>query len=188
MRRLKKICAILILCILLFNIIGYRFLLNYLEAASNEAVVAKLDRQEYNDYELVTITVPLNLPYETDWKDFERLDGTVTLQGKSYRYVKRKIYHGQLVLLCLPDESARRFDTAKDEFFKIANDLTGDNAGGKGASNMSGKALSNVFEQPAVFRLAVVASLLPVKFRLTNVHARSVFTPGINGKPPQSAC
>lgn len=121
---LKKLAAISFLLLFLFNIIGYRILFYYVQKQGDIKVQASLDRENYNEDDLITIKVPLSLPYQTNWKNFERIDGEVTLDGKIYRYVKRKVENGQLVLLCLPDEHKQRLQTARDDFFKMANDLS----------------------------------------------------------------
>ena len=120
---MKKLAAISLLLLLLFNFIGYRFLINALQSKAEKQLVAKLDNNEYNDDDLVTITVPLSMPYLTDSKNFERKDGEITLNGKIYHYVKQKIYQGNLILKCLPDEQKMHLQNAKNEFFQLANDI-----------------------------------------------------------------
>jgi len=121
---MKKLAAIFFFSIFLFNAIGYRLVFYYEQQKADAKVEASLDNNDYNEQDLITIKVPLQLPYQTNWKEFERVDGEVTLDGKIYKYVKRKIEDGQLVLMCLPDEHKQRLQTARDDFFKLANDLT----------------------------------------------------------------
>lgn len=120
---LKKIAAISLLLLLLFNFIGYRFLFNTLQQKADEELVAKLDKADYDESQLITLTVPLSMPYLTDSKDFERKDGEITLNGKIYHYVKQKISQGNLILMCLPNEKKMNLQTAKNDFFKTQNDL-----------------------------------------------------------------
>jgi hypothetical protein len=119
---MKKLAAIFFLLLFLFNIIGYRLLFYYVQQTEDAQVQASLDKSDYNEQELVTIKVPLSMPYQLN-KAFERVDGEITLDGKIYKYVKRKIEDGQLVLLCLPDVHKMRLQNARDDFFKQANDL-----------------------------------------------------------------
>ena len=74
------------------------------------------------------------MPYISSQSDFERIDGEVNIQGKSYKYVKRKVENGQLVLLCLPDVQKMHLDNAKNEFGSHTNDLPA--AGKKGAESI----------------------------------------------------
>lgn len=82
-----------------------------------------VEANKYNDEDLVEIRVPLNLPYQTDWKEFQAYDGEIKVDGVDYRYVKRKVEHGQLVLLCIPNHSKTHLGTARDQFFMLVNDL-----------------------------------------------------------------
>jgi hypothetical protein len=120
---LRKLTAIFLFTLFLFNIIGYRFVFFYAQKQSDKRLEASLDKEQYNESELVTITVPLSLPYQNDQDDFERVDGEITLNGKIHKYVKRKISEGNLVLLCLPDHNKMRLKKEKEDFFKDSNDL-----------------------------------------------------------------
>ena len=121
---MKKLAAILLLLILAFNWYGYRLLSAYLEHEAAADMEVRLDLHHYNDEELIEFRVPLNLPYQTNWKEFERFDGEVEIAGVHYKYVKRKVEDGQLVVLCIPNETKMKLQTARDEFFKLVNDLS----------------------------------------------------------------
>ena len=108
---------------LLFNWVGYRLLSHYLEGEANAAMEARLDKNEYNEADLIQIKVSLSLPYSTDWKDFERVNGEIEIEGIHYKFVKRKIEDGQLVLMCLPNETKMHLQNARDDFFRLVNDL-----------------------------------------------------------------
>lgn len=120
---LKKIAAILLLGILFFNWFGYRLLADILQQHADIKLEARLDQNDYDESQLFEMRVMLNLPYQTNWADFERVDGEIEIDGIHYKYVKRKVQDGQLVLLCLPNEAKMRLQTARDDFFKLVNDL-----------------------------------------------------------------
>lgn len=132
---MKKLAAILLLALLAFNFVGYRLLFSVLEHKADNTIVAQIDKVAYNDADLITLTVPLSMPYIQDSKDFEAKDGEITLNGKVYHYVKQKIAQGNLVLMCLPDQQKTHLQTAKDDFFRLANELQNNN----GASKKSGE-------------------------------------------------
>lgn len=94
-----------------------------LQQKADTELVSRLDNNRYNENDLLTITVPLSMPYLTDSKDFERKDGEITLNGKIYHYVKQRIFQGNLILMCLPDEQKMHLENAKDNFFRLANEL-----------------------------------------------------------------
>jgi len=69
---LKKIVAILLLAVLVFNWIGYRFIYNYFERQSVIALQTILDDELYNDDALISIKVPLSMPYGPNSDKFEK--------------------------------------------------------------------------------------------------------------------
>ena len=72
---------------------------------------------------------------KTDSKDFERKDGEITINGKIYHYVKQKVYEGNMILMCLPDEQKMHLQNAKDDFFKLANELQSNSTSSKKSGN-----------------------------------------------------
>lgn len=120
---MRKIAAILFLTLFLFNLIGYRCLSYYLQQKEKDRFEAGLDKQEYNENDLITLKVPLYMPYQTPWSQFERIDGEITIDGIIYKYVKRKIEDGQLILLCLPNYKKMQLVKATVEFGNHGNDL-----------------------------------------------------------------
>jgi len=119
----KRVAAILLLVLFLFNWVGYRLLSDYWQHRADTRLEAQLDQHQYNESSLIEIRVPLNMPYQTASSGFERYDGEIEYNGIHYKYVKRKIEDGQLVLLCLPNETKMRLQSARDEFFKLINDI-----------------------------------------------------------------
>ena len=120
---LKYFVAILLLVIHLFNSGGYRLVFDQMEDAAGERMISRIDRQSYDDKDLLEIRVPVNLPYQTNSTDFERVDGEVSLNGVHYNYVKRKLYNDTLILLCIPNTEKTKVFNARETFFSLVNDL-----------------------------------------------------------------
>lgn len=108
---------------LLFNWVGYRLMYDFLEHRADEQLEARLDRSDYSEDHLIEIKVPLNLPYQQNWKEFERYDGEVTVGGIHYKYVMRKVYNDSLILKCIPNEQKNRIRNAEHHYFQLVNDL-----------------------------------------------------------------
>lgn len=146
---LKKIASILLLAILFFNWYGYRILSDILQQQSDTKLEAKLDRNDYDESALIELRVPINLPYHNDWKDFERYNGTIEINGIHYNYVKRKVEKGELVLLCLPNDEKQHLQSARDQFFKLVNDLQQPESGKKSSpsSSISFKSITSEYQQ-----------------------------------------
>jgi hypothetical protein len=98
-------------------------LFDALQQKANKQLVSKIDKFNYDESNLITVKVSLSMPYLTNWNDFKRTDGEITLNGKIYHYVKEKVFNGELILKCLPDEQKMNLQTAKNDFFKTQNDL-----------------------------------------------------------------
>ena len=120
---MKKVTALFFGALFLFNLFGYRFVVEYLQNKANAQLEARLDNNLYNDSQLIELKVPLHLPYLTTWPDFQRYDGEIELEGLSYKYVKRKVANDTLYLMCIPNPQKTHLETAKNDFFKATNDL-----------------------------------------------------------------
>jgi hypothetical protein len=132
--RLRKYVSIVFLLILLFNMAGYRAWFYYAEKKADLAMEDRLDKNQYNEKELVALTIPLYNPYQLEQKTFERIDGEISFGGKTYKYVKRKIADGNLVLLCIPAAHKMMMKEGKTSYGNAVNDMTGN---GKSPSKSS---------------------------------------------------
>ena len=181
---MRKIAAILLLVILLFNWIGYRFFSDFLQHRANVQLEAKLDKNDYKDEELIEIKVPINLPYQLNWKSFERFDGEVDVDGIHYKYVKRKIYNDSLVLLCLPNEAKQNLEKAKENYFKGVNDI--DQSSQKKSDNtLTFKNILSEFfvEQPLWLNKTCV--VLSTTYYTGATQFLSSIFPDLRGQPPE---
>lgn len=86
-------------------------------------MVASLDENKYNESELVEIRLPLNIPYTTNWKDYERCDGNIILNGIHYNYVKRIVFNDTMYLYCIPNQQKTELNNTKNEYAGQATDL-----------------------------------------------------------------
>lgn len=127
----------------LFNLYGYRIVFAYMQHQSDVAVVAMLDETAYTEDELVTIKVPVSMPYQYERTEFERVNGEITLEGKIYKYVQRKIVGGELVLQCLPDHHKLHLQKAEKDFGNTVNDFVQHSTSKK--SGHSGKTKMKLF-------------------------------------------
>ena len=119
----RKILAILLLGVHLFNLGGYRLVFSNLENKMGNQMVARIDRSDYDDKDLIEVKVPVNLPYHTNWQDFERYDGEIQIAGVHYNYVKRKLQNDTLILMCIPNTDKMKLFNARETFFSLVNDM-----------------------------------------------------------------
>jgi hypothetical protein len=120
---MRKSASIILLLILLFNMIGYRALFYYAEKQADASFEARLDKDLYQENDLVTLKIPLFNPYQVEQKTFERFNGEININGKIFKYVKRKVSDGNLILLCIADDHKNVLKKAKSEYENASNDL-----------------------------------------------------------------
>ena len=183
---MRKSASVILLIILLFNMVGYRAWFYYAEKKADAYMEARLNRDQYNENELVSLTVPLNNPYQLEQKSFQRVDGEISFEGKTFKYVKRKVSNGNLILLCIPDTRKMVLKKAKTDFGNVSNDLTGN---GKGSSRSTQKSFSG--NDYITNNFHINTPILPYSHTLilnrvlqNNLASPFLVTPG---KPPQSS-
>lgn len=120
---MRFFASIFFLSILLFNWFGYELVMNYADQQQTAQLELQLDNKEYDAATLVEIRVPVTLPYQTDWKEFERVDGEIEFNGMHYKYVERKLEAGEMIYKCIPDKNKKQLVNARENFFKLVNDL-----------------------------------------------------------------
>ena len=98
--------------------------IDFMLVNKSAAVQDKVDSDSYRDDELISIKTPLTLPYYTSSETFEKIYGSVEVDGIVYQYVKRRVYQGTLELLCLPDHSKQQMQSVKNEILKLTIDGT----------------------------------------------------------------
>lgn len=109
---------------LIFNWCGYQLLTSFIEQKADTRLEARLDKKKYDESELISIKVAVvSLPYYTATGIFERVNGHIEIRGILYKYVERRLFNDSVELMCIPNHAAMELRTAKDDFFKLVNDL-----------------------------------------------------------------
>jgi len=137
---MRKIAAILLMLIFMFNLFGYKLYVSLMVDSANRSMEKALDKNDYNEDELISIKKPINLPYYNNTKEFTRAYGEVEMNNVLYKYVKSRIYNDSLEMLCIPDNSKQQLLDSKDDFAKAGFDLQNDT----NKKSTPGKALSFV--------------------------------------------
>ena len=115
--------AILFMGIMLFNGFGYRIVSNYFDQKATIQLTELIDQNEFNDAELVSIKTPINLPYYANNPKFERVDGEMIINGMVYQYVQRRVYNDSLEIRVIPNQDRLHIKNAREDFYKLAQDL-----------------------------------------------------------------
>lgn len=122
---MRKIAAILLLLILLFNLFGYRLVITALESKADDHLEARIDNREYDESQLVEMRVPLNMPYQERFTAFERHYGEIEIDGQAYTYVASKVEGDVLVLKCIINQYKKQFRSLNDNM-TVANSAVAD--------------------------------------------------------------
>lgn len=136
--------------IFLFNWFGYRLLTSFLQDRANASLEFQLDNNKYDESQLISIKIPANLPYYTNSKNYDRVDGQISINGKHYNYVKRRLFNDSLEYLCIASEEKTRLSNARDDFFKLINDLQHPQNKKQGNNLIAAKNLLAEYCQPMV--------------------------------------
>jgi hypothetical protein len=151
---LKKIAAILLISILLFNIVGYKLVFAYLEENATSRLEKKIAAGQYDEARLIEIKIPLDLPYYSDSK-YESCYGETEFNGEHYRYVKRKVSGNTLYLLCLPHTEKDNIVAVKKDFVKAVTDIPQNDAPQKSQPSFIKLMLSEFVQEEKTNDLAV---------------------------------
>lgn len=116
---------------------GYKLLFVYENNILDKQAETSFNANEYDEAATVTIKVPLSLPYLADQSKFERTDGKITVNGKVYRYIKRKIVNNEMILVCLADNKAMQLNKSQNDFFKTTAGVGDNNTSKKTGSGSS---------------------------------------------------
>ena len=164
--------------------VGYRAWFYYAEQKADATMESRLDQNQYDESELISLTIPLNNPYQLEQPGFVRINGEINFQGRTYKFVKRKITDGTLVLLCVPDTRKMLLKKAKTEFGNAATGITTNNKNSSRPGiqkNFNGsdylKQLANLEIGKCENKSVVYHSLLQISFSDPQIEAPA--------KPPQ---
>lgn len=140
---------------------GYQAVYSYWIQQADDKLETQLDKAEYNEQELITIAIPLHLPYLMDQAEYERLSGETVFNGITYQYVQRRVYHDSLFLQCLPNQEAMRLSTARNDCFKFTTGIQQNGAGFSKPGVAFVKYFTGGYELPVSQRPVILADILP---------------------------
>lgn len=127
---MKKAVSIFLTAILLLNVMGYYGLFLGLRYENSLRIIQRLDADNYNSEETITLKVPLSIPYYGN-TDFERVDGEIEHKGEFYRLVKQKFEKDTLYIVCIKDVKSRQIKQALTKYVKTFSDQPSDQSNTK---------------------------------------------------------
>jgi hypothetical protein len=122
---LKKLAAITLIAVLVFNWYGYRLLMDYWRQRADNLLENRLDRNDYDESTLLLVKVPVtSLTYYEAADEWERSDGEMILGDVAYKFVKRRVHNDSIELLCIRNTAQMQLGEAGNAFFRLVNNLT----------------------------------------------------------------
>ena len=104
----------------MLNALGYYPVYLAMQWKAQSEMKARLDAHLFEEDELFTIKIPINLPYWTETRQApERIDGQIQYNGDFYKLYKQEIIADTLVVLAVKDHSEKALFTALTEWVKI---------------------------------------------------------------------
>jgi hypothetical protein len=182
---LKKIIAIPLIAVYLFNLVGYSLYTNYYIQQADKRIVQQIDNNTIDEQQLIELKTPIDMPYYNDSREYQRMDGKIVLDGIHYNYVKRKIHNDTLYLLCLPNFEKTTLNKDKNNFAGQVNDLPSNN-------KENNTAKKNGFSNEYVYRFIHYEVHTPLKKIQPVMNNKKEALPTghllFNGQPPQVSC
>ena len=155
---MKKIASILLLAILLFNWVGYKLFSAYMESKSDVMIEARIEQNQFDESELITIKIPTNIPYYINSKEYERVDGEVNINGVVYKYVKRRVFNDSVELVCLPNAAKTNIQNASDEYYKLSAEALNNSTKKSSNHNITVKFSISDFSNDHLFAWHLISS------------------------------
>ncbi|MFT3701906.1 MAG: hypothetical protein QM802_06040 [Agriterribacter sp.] len=181
---MKKLAAIVFLSLYLFNLGGYSFVFGYFIHQSEQHIAQQIDHHQYDEDELVALSIPVHLPYIPESSEFECVEGSVESNGVHYDYVKRKITNDTLYIMCLPNHKKAQLEKSQSKYSSEVNDFASNK---KEKERASAKNNYSTEYHNIIFQYSFVAPAVVI-FKASNgfferLHTASVDAPEY---PPQS--
>ena len=164
---------------MLFNMVGYRFVFTMLDNIASEKQDARIDAGDYNEANLIEIKVPLNMPYQQRFTEFERHYGEITVDGVVYTYVKMKVDDNMLILKCMPDLSRQQIKKAENNLAKANSSQDMENNGKKHNTSFGKNLISDYDHTNQLFDLSKNTPVIKINYFdfATPVIATSIIPP-----------
>lgn len=120
---MKRIFAILLLCVHLFYIGGYAILFQYYINKADKDISELVFANKIENNKFLQIKIPVNNPTTSDQSEYAYVSGQIELKGNYYNYVRLKITRDTLFFVCLPNATKTRLVNATIITTKQINDM-----------------------------------------------------------------
>lgn len=182
---MKRLFAIVLLSVHLFNIGGYALFYQYFIHQADVQMVKEVYNDKINDSRFIELKIPVHMPTVTDWTEYEVVAGQVQLKDAYYNYVQLKMTRDTMYFICLPNTAKTRLVAANIITAKEVSDVPMSKKGDQATKriNTTDEYSLPVFKyQYAAFETLIKPSYKNVTVVLDNPYIESP------GKPPNFIC
>lgn len=121
---MRNLFSLLLAILLFLNVFGYYGVFLGLQYRNDLSMTTKLDTEHFTDEKSFTIKIPITVPYASDSRGFERVNGEFEYNGEFYRLVKQKLSQDTLYIVCVKDVEHKKIHEALSGFVKTFSDQT----------------------------------------------------------------
>ncbi|CAN5298208.1 hypothetical protein BH09BAC3_BH09BAC3_18550 [soil metagenome] len=116
---MRKAIALFFLFIITLNIAGYYLVFEGWKYHND--LSWSFDETDSNGHEII-IEIPLNIPYATQVKEWEKADGQFEYHGEMFRMVKQKITLDAVFIACVKDSKANLINQQQEDLAQAFSD------------------------------------------------------------------
>ncbi|WP_183559254.1 hypothetical protein [Mucilaginibacter sp. SP1R1] len=183
---MKKIIAILLLNVHLFNLGGYSLVFKYLIHQSEVQIVKQIYENKFDSAKLVEIKLPVHLPGIRDWDNYVVDHGQLQLKGVYYNYLKYKITRDTMSFICIANSVKTRLVSANLVIAKEISDVPlskkGHDSSQKKVNTGNEYSFQVMHYQFSAFSTMLKIRTIPISYHLSFPFIESP------GKPPNFTC
>ena len=127
---LKKLFAILMTLVILFNAGGYDLFFQYLIYRSDSQTFETINHSRYKSSDLVEVKIPVVMPAQAPQEytgEYEKVSGQIQIKNDKYDYAEIKITKDTLYLSVIPNPEINKLAKANVLYGKLINDQSASN-------------------------------------------------------------
>lgn len=180
---MKRIIAVIILSIHLFNAGGYLLLQQYQVYITDKKMNDLISNNLYDPNALIEVKIAQHMPGISEWNDYKNIDGQVQLKNACYNYVKLKITADTLYIKVIKNYEKTKLIGKNIIYAKQINDIPQGDKENNASFKKAGTDLK-YNHAPTAFKFIAFETVTPIIVKPVQVGLIDPYIP-VAGKPPQ---
>ncbi len=130
---MKKLSAILLICLISLHFGGYYFIYFSKSQLLENQWQSRLINNDFDQLTLQHTSLKIEFPYLLDQDEYVLVDEEMEVDGKTYRIIKKRYHQGTLDIIYVNDKEKEDLNTSLDEW---NNDLTNKDTSSQNNTNI----------------------------------------------------